>query len=65
MKLLVVVVVELKVIEVYANEFIRQSMSPASALRQVEKDLIFPKDSLLADASMVFYLQRCKHTVCI
>ena len=28
------------------------------------KGLIFPEDLLLADASMVFQLQLCKHTVC-
>ena len=42
---------------VNANRFIRQSKSPIGALRQAEKALIFPKDLLLADTSMVFYFQ--------
>ena len=32
--------------------------------RQAGKGLILPKNLLLADASMVFYLQLCRHTVC-
>ena len=51
------VVLELKVMEMYANGFIRPSKSPADTSRQAEKSLILPKDFLLADASMVFYLQ--------
>ena len=31
---------------------------------QAGKGLIIPKDLLLADASMVFHLQQCRHTVC-
>ena len=48
-----------------ANGFIRQSKSSAGAPRQAEKGLILPKDLLLADASMVFYLQQCRHMVCV
>ena len=59
------VVLELKVVEVYANGFIRPSKSPAGAPRQAGKGLILPEDFLLADASMVFYLQQCRHTVCV
>ena len=57
MRLLVVVVLELKVVEVYANGFIRPSKSPAGTPRQAGKDLILPEDFLLADAIMVFHLQ--------
>ena len=59
-----VVVLELKVVEVYANGFIRPSKSPAGAPRQAGKGLILPEDFLLADASMVFHLQQCRHIVC-
>ena len=31
---------------------------------QAGKGLILPEDLLLADASMVFHLQQCRHTVC-
>ena len=31
---------------------------------QAGKDLILPEDLLLADTSMVFYLQQCRHRVC-
>ena len=57
MRLLVVVVLELKVMEMYANGFIRPSMSPVGAPRQARKGLILPEDFLLADASMIFHLQ--------
>ena len=60
MGLLVVVVLELKVVEVYANGFIRPSKSSAGAPRQAWKGLILPEDLLLADASMVFHLQQCR-----
>ena len=33
--------------------------------KQVGKGLILPEDLLLADASMVFHIQQCRHTVCI
>ena len=59
-----VMVLEQKVVEVYAHGFIRLSKSPAGAPRQVEKGLILPEDFLLADASMGFHLQKCRHTVC-
>ena len=59
------VVLELKVVEVYANGFIRPSKSPAGTSRQAGKGLILSKDFLLADASMVFHFQQCRHTVCI
>ena len=62
-RLLVVVVLELKVMEVYANGFIRPSKSPADAPRQAGKGLILLENFLLADASMVFHLQQCRHTV--
>ena len=65
MRLLVVMVLELKVVEVHANGFNRPSKSPADAPRQAGKGLILPKDFLLADASMVFHLQQCRHTLCI
>ena len=65
MRLLVVVMVlEQKVVEVYANGFIRPSKLPASAPRQAEKGLILPEDFLLVDASMGFHLQQCRYTVC-
>ena len=64
LRLLVVVVVELQVVEMYANGFIRPSRSSAGAQRQAAKGLIFPEDFLLADASMVFHLQQCRHTIC-
>ena len=48
-----------------ANEFIRPSKSPVDAPRQAGKGLILPEDFLLADASMVFHLQQCRHTICI
>ena len=65
MRLLVVVMVlEQKVVEIYANGFIRPSKSPAGAPRQAGKDVILPKDFLLVDASMGFHLQQCKYTVC-
>ena len=35
------------------------------ALRQAGKGLILLEDFLLADASMVFHLQQCRHTVCV
>ena len=35
-----------------------------SVLGQVGKGLIFPDNLLLADASMVFHLQHCRHTGC-
>ena len=47
-----------------ANAFIRPFESPASAPRQAGKGLILPEDFLLADASMVFHLQQCRHTGC-
>ena len=50
-------VLELKVLEMYVNGFIRPSKSPTGAPRQSEKSLILPEDFLLADASMVFHLQ--------
>ena len=59
------VVLELKVVEVYANGFIGPSKSPADAPRQVGKCLILPKNFLLADTSMVIYLLQCRYTVCI
>ena len=65
MRLLIVVMLELKVVEVYANGFIRLSKSPAGAWRQARKSLILPEDILLADASMIFHLQQCRHTVCV
>ena len=55
---------EQNVVEVYANGFIRPSKSPAGAPRQAGKGLILPEDFLLADASMGFHLQQCRHTVC-
>ena len=57
MRLLVMVVLELKVVEMYTNGFIKPSKSPAGTSRQAGKDLILLKDFLLADASMVFYFQ--------
>ena len=57
------VVLVLKMVEMYANGFIRPSKSPAAAPRQAGKGLILPEDFLLADASMVFHLQQCRHTV--
>ena len=103
MRLLVVVVLELKVVEVDANGFIRPSKLPAGAPilfdrksggsfrlcvnyrgpynipghvgfdghgrsyapRQAGKGLILSEDLLLADASMIFHLQQCRHTVCV
>ena len=62
---MVVVVLELKMVEVYANGFIRPSKSPAAAPRQVGKGLILLEDFLLADASIVFHFQQCRYTVCI
>ena len=47
-----------------ANGFIRPSKSPAGAPKQAGKGLILPEDFLLADASMVFHLQQCRHTGC-
>ena len=35
-----------------------------SVFGQAGKGLILPEGLLLADASMVFYLQQCRHTVC-
>ena len=64
-RLLIVVVLELKVMEVYANGFIRLSKSPVGTPRQAGKGLILPKDFLLADVGMVFHLCQCKHTVCV
>ena len=55
-RLLVLVVLELKVVEVYANGFIRLLKSPAGPPRQAGKGLILPEDFLLADASIVFHL---------
>ena len=55
-KLLVVVVLELKMVEVYANGFIKPSKSPAAAQRNAGKGLILPEDFLLANASIVFHL---------
>ena len=40
-------------------------MSPTAAPRQATKGLILPEDFLLADASMAFHLQQCRHTVCV
>ena len=60
-----VVELELKAMEVYANGFIKLSKSPAGAPRQAGKGLILPKDFLLANASIVFHLQQCRHRVCI
>ena len=54
--LMVVIVLEQKVVEVYANGFIRPSKSSAGAPKQARKGLILPKDFLLADASMSFHL---------
>ena len=65
MKLLVVVVLELNVVEMYTSGFIRPSKSLVGAPRQAGKGLILPEDFLLADASMIFHLQQCRHTVCI
>ena len=31
---------------------------------QAGKGLIIPEDLLLADASMIFHLQQCRHMVC-
>ena len=45
--------------------FIRPSKSPAGIPRQAEKGLILPEEFLLADASMIFYLQQCRHTICV
>ena len=59
------VVLELKVVEVYTYGFIRQSKSYADALRQAQKGLILPQDLLLTDANMVLYLQQCRYTVYI
>ena len=50
---------------VNVNGFIQPSKSSIGAPRQAEKGLILPEEFLLADASMVFHLQQCKHTVCI
>ena len=98
-----VVVLELKVVEVNATRLIRPSKSPAGthilfdrksggsfrlcvnyrgphnipghvnfdghgrsyAPRQAEKGLILSEDLLLADASIIFHLQQCRHTVCV
>ena len=66
MRLLVVVMVlKQKVVEMYANGFIRPSKSPAGAPRLAGKGLILPEDFLLADASMGFHFQQCRHTVCV
>ena len=51
-RLLVVVMLELQVVEVNANGFIRPSKSPADASRQAGKGLILLEDFLSADASM-------------
>ena len=52
-------------IELVNANFIRPSKSPAGAPRQAGKGLILPEEFLLADASMVFHLQQCRHTVCV
>ena len=49
------VVLELKVVKIYANGFSKPSKSSVDAPKQAEKDLILPEDFLLADASMVFH----------
>ena len=56
-------VLELKMVEVYANGFIRLFKSPAGAPRQAGKGLILPENFLLADTSMGFYFQQCRYTV--
>ena len=56
MRLWVVVVLELKVVEVYANGFIKPSKLPVGASKQAGKGLILSENFLLADASMVFHL---------
>ena len=61
---MVVMVLEQKVVEVYTNGFIRPFKSPAGTPRQAGKVLILLEDFLLADASMGFYLQQCRYTVC-
>lgn len=33
-------------------------------LGQAEKDFILPKDLLLTNASIIFYLWQCKHMIC-
>ena len=52
-------------VEVYTNGFIRPFKSPVGAPRQARKGLSLPKNFLLADASMGFHLQQCRHTVCV
>ena len=64
-RLLVVVVLELKVVEVHASGFIKLSKSPAGALKLAGKGLILPENFLFADASMVFHFQQCRHMVCV
>ena len=63
--LMVVIVLEQKMVEIYTNGFIKPFKSPAGAPRQAGKGLIFPEDFLLADASMGFQLQQCRYTVCV
>ena len=60
-----VMVLELKVVEVYANGFIKLSKSPAYTPRYAKKDLILPEDFFLADASIVFHLQKYRYRVCV
>ena len=60
-----VVVLELKMVEVYTNEFIRPSKLPIATPKQAGKGLILPEDFLLADATMVFHLQQCRHIICV
>ena len=49
---------------IYSLGPVGPSKSPVGAPRQAGKGLILPEDFLLADASIVFHLQQCRHMVC-
>ena len=50
---------------IYSLGLVGLSKLPAGARRQVGKGLILPEDFVLADASIGFHLQQCRHTICI